>query len=732
MPRPKRGDYTEDPKYGTRILEIGMTGRDVWELQIKLIGWGSGTDNEGIGAFMDPVRVTGKLDRTTADAVRRFQQEHRLPITGIVDGATFHEIDAEPARHPVLVPDLACPCKARGDDGTILCRCNKHPNPGHCSGFGNGRFVGAHLLDNHATLSGEALDLYDMKEHAGIDKAVIWAVRALLHRADVPTIAIVAGYRCWHDNYLTTDDTRWQHRRSTFHLGKTIELRHPDVPGTCTITGNIVCAWCANVRARAIAKCGFQLRWQEPDRVSVAAGGFDARPPATPFAVHIDTVRRLAREDDDFVDTDKKSIEPLYTGRLAFSYPVDVGAGPDPTKARLDPRRASSATFFDNIETKEGGGFPLGASRTWHGGVHLHVALGAEVRAIADGEVVACRVGESETEKAHGSRNFVLLRHKRKGDIYYSLYMHLDAETAKDDATVPWRRRLFLQSKDHVEAVLPSPLFVHTTVDTPKLTAHGKVAVDHEGLAIGDHREVAGVEARARTLDARFADSDDWMVVKLAAPANTYVFTKRGGEEFAKRRGAVAGLADKITNKEVIGLANPIKVGAGELIGRVGAEPTHASLVGRGPYVHVEVFSAANLLAGVDGFELVDASEAAKIADRKDVVKKLVDAALLVEPQDGVLAETDLDALAEDPSIARLRSVVLKAPNAFGDIDWKAALAAAKCFSFMKDEDRDALGDAFNDYRFWSDATGASLPGATVFHYHPVALLLHFAYTPEA
>src|ERR1041384_5616512 len=105
MPRP-----TTHKDYGQRVLKLGSEkGLDIWELQLKLIGWGSGTDNDGIGSVMDPVRITGEFDNTTRDAVMRFQKAHKLPVTGIVDGEVFCGIDREPALHPVVVHDLRCP-----------------------------------------------------------------------------------------------------------------------------------------------------------------------------------------------------------------------------------------------------------------------------------------------------------------------------------------------------------------------------------------------------------------------------------------------------------------------------------------------------------------------------------------------------------------------------------------------------------------------------------------------
>lgn len=699
------------PDYGTRVLEPGVSaGRDVWELQIKLIGWGSGSDDDGIGSVMDPARVNGDYDSTTRDAVKRFQKAHGLPITGAVDVATYRALDREAGDHPVFVTDLRCPCVTGANDGPILCRCNKHPSAGKCAGFGSGRFAGKFILEG-TPFAAEKLDLYDMEEHDGVDKATLWAARALMHRAGVKQVKVSAGYRCWHDSYHTVDDTRWRHRRSTLHLGKSIEILHA---GVC-VEGAAACAECDRVRQVALAKCGFQLRWHEPDRVSVAEGRPGAPAPVVAAAVHIDTARRKNREKDDFVKTDADAVKPLYSYRAGLSYPVDRGGG-------LDPKIAPSNAFFDAIEAAKGGYFPLGRFRLWHGGVHLPAAIGGPIRAICDGEIVGCRVGEAEDAKAHGSRNFVLLRHRWKDKDLYSLTMHLDAEQASDAATVPWRRRLFLRTKDHLEALAPTAIYAHTAGAPGKLTPQGS-------LEIGEAIEAQGGELDPRTLDPTAPANSK--VVKLAAAPDRYVYTTRDGVEVARCHPADAALADAIKDHRVIGLERPIRVFGGDCIGKGARTPTHASFAGLGAFFHLETFAEQNLLTAAD-YPVLDASDDAKVADRKEITAKLVAAKLVPPPVDGVLLDADIDALQKDPGRGRLRSAVLKAKSAWA-LDWKDALSKSPTFGFMKDADRDALGDAYNEYRFWADVKAGKgpLPGSeVVHHFHPITLLLQIAFTP--
>jgi hypothetical protein len=703
MPRPA------GPAYGSRELTLGTDGLDTWELQIKLIGWGSGSDNDGIGQLMDPVKVHGTFDATTADAVKRFQKAHGLSVTGVVNGQTFRAIDRELVEHPISLDDLRCPCVKGVNDGPILCRCPNHPNAGKCTGFGKKRFAGKFLLDG-TPLAAEKLAVYDMEEYDGVDKAVIWAVRALMHRARLSAIKVVAGYRCWHDNYHAADAVRWHHRRSTLHLGKTIEFMHAR---KCVEKKKAPCAECERIRRVALAMCGYQLRWLELDRVVIGEGAMDAAPPTTPFAVHVDTALLKNREASDYVKTDSDAAKPLYTGAVGLSLPVDLGEG-------RDPKVATTTAFYDNVEKASGGLFPVGKARIWHTGIHLQPAKNSTVYAMCDGEVVACRVGEAESTRPFGSRNFVLLKHMWKGKAVYSLYMHLDKEGASDKSEARWRRQLHLKSKDHVEAL--ETLAFHNLA---------KNRFSHSlGIDAGDHVETTGAELDPRTLDPTAPTNSK--VVKLKKPNNTYVYTQIAGKAVGKLGAADAALAEKIKKAEVIGLEKTIKVHAGEALGAVAKAPKDPSLAPLGRYVHLEMFSEDNLLTSA-GYTQLDATDGAKVADRKEITKALVAAHLLSNPIDGVLADTDIEGISTDPHRGRFRSAVLKMESAWS-LKYKDAFTASTTFSFMKNADRDALGDAFQEYAFWADAKAAakgSMPAApVVHHYHPIVLLLQMAYSP--
>jgi hypothetical protein len=451
----------------------------------------------------------------------------------------------------------------------------------------------------------------------------------------------------------------------------------------------------------------------------VADGRKDAPPPATPFSVHVNTVRRLGREEDDFVTTFYDSVQPMYQGHVSLSLPVDLGGGLDPKSAPTDP-------FFANIESGPGGWFPVGASRLWHGGVHLNFKGTTDVRAIADGELVGLRAGEAEDAKEFGSRNFVVLRHqfgpKGQEKDYYSLSMHLDSGKIAKDSRIRWRKLLYFRTKDHVEALLPCPIFVvyKDKENKDRLGAR-------PGFAPGECVEISGGEVNASTIDDRApADSK---LVKLADQvdnATAYVYTQLENKVISKRYDKDDALAGKIDGSTV-GLSRPIRITAGEVIGSTGVQPTSKLLKGQGPFLHLETFAAEKIVTG-DGWQDLTV-DTAKVADRAAITQTLIDKKLLVEPTDKVLTDADMRAAETDPSGEALRSVILKMQSTWS-LDWKTALTGPDSLKFNKDMDK--VGDKFNEYRWWDDVKkgGGKLPDSdTVLHFHPIALILALAYS---
>ncbi|CAI8841391.1 hypothetical protein [Pseudomonas serboccidentalis] len=131
-----------------------------------------------------------------------------------------------------------------------------------------------------------------------------------------------------------------------------------------------------------------------------------------------------------------------------WSYPLKVGAA-----GTTDPQQ-----FYKALAKAKDGFYPLGANGLWHGGIHFDEASGlvpdlAEVKCIADGEVVAYRIDSRYPKSAYGtaeaefSTGFVLVKHRLEVPvqpatpapagspasppapgpslIFFSLYMHL-------------------------------------------------------------------------------------------------------------------------------------------------------------------------------------------------------------------------------------------------------------------------------------------------------------------
>lgn len=726
------------PRYGKRTLQTDpqSKGLDVWELQIKLIAWGSGSNNDTIGAPYMPVIVNGTYDATTRDAVKRFQRALNLPVTGIVDAATFLAIDGEAAIYAVMPHTMQCPC-ILPDPIPIMCRCDKHHKKGICSGFGNGMYSGKFLLDKEklpdgTSLSSEKLDVYDMQEYPGMDKALLWAIRGLMRRANVDRIFVSSGYRCWQDNYRHTDDRRWRHRRSTFFFGKSLEFYHDLTCANTPANPPAVaapCATCVNIRRAALELCGFQARWQEPDRVSVGEVAQDVPAPANLYAVHVSTVRRRGREKDDFIKTYADSIKPIFeNGIPAYSLPIDLGGG-------LDWQTAPTSAFFANTEAGPGGWFPISPNRILHTGIHLFAAAATPICAIADGDVVACKAGEADTAHPYGSRNFVLIRHKLKKKIWYSLYMHLDSGAIADNSPIGWRKKAHMLQHSHVEMDLPAPIFRTEPVVGVGIPPGTTRLVGLGGLRAGEWmRTAAAITVDPRTtpappLDPKFAQNSQ--LVRLVNPAvvqASYACVQLEGTVFGRSVAADATVANPIATNSPFAVTSPIPVRAGEQIGFIAAAPTDAALNAHGTFFHLETFSNEALLTG-DGYTTVDlSSDPSVYMNRKALYDALLNQKLIAEEAAGVILPADLTAPGSSVDLVRMRSAVIKARSAWA-VNWKLQLSGSPTFGFMQTAPRDTMGDNMNLYRWWTAVSvNAGLPSPdSLFHYNPITLLLQLA-----
>jgi hypothetical protein len=104
--------------------------------------------------------------------------------------------------------------------------------------------------------------------------------------------------------------------------------------------------------------------------------------------------------------------------------------------------------LYHQAERGKGGFFPLGDNGLFHCGAHLTPERGSAALAIADGEVVAARIGVPAGEHPWGDTGFVLLQHPLQGDkSIFSLLLHLQAEPLHPDRTdAQWLKRLLIEA----------------------------------------------------------------------------------------------------------------------------------------------------------------------------------------------------------------------------------------------------------------------------------------------
>lgn len=276
----------------------------------------------------------------------------------------------------------------------------------------------------------------------------------------------------------------------------------------------------------------------------------------------------------------------------------------------------SIAALYHLTERGLGGFFPLGDSAMFHCGAHLIVPTDSKVLAVADGEVVAARLGASPGEHPWGDTGFVILRHPTKDDKnLYSLVLHLRREALHPDrASSPWLKRLLTfamtpkgtEKKPKWRVLVPLPgwkdedkgNFTRANVQNDVKLPIG--IYDEEDEQVIDHRHYL-------KLQGNWILADEETVKELSAWSDFDLDTAARNSPIVKALvdGKVAVFdADKDADGK-----RQWKVLAGEVIGRAGWYLGSSS-------IHWSMFSKEPVFpSGALGDEEFKAEEPVKLAD---------------------------------------------------------------------------------------------------------------------
>ena len=148
---------------------------------------------------------------------------------------------------------------------------------------------------------------------------------------------------------------------------------------------------------------------------------------------------------------DFKFFASKIRGRSVFPV-VIIGSKPDVPEEPDKAEEIANALFENNESEGEGGYYPVGpfgATRLWHGGVHLRATQGTPVYAPFSGKIVAARMTD---ECPVGSRNFVLIRTDTivgSAQIrFWTLLFHLDQEPSAQGDVPAWYKTAQQQLAD--------------------------------------------------------------------------------------------------------------------------------------------------------------------------------------------------------------------------------------------------------------------------------------------
>lgn len=402
--------------------------------------------------------------------------------------------------------------------------------------------------------------------------------------------------------------------------------------------------------------------------------------------------------------------------------------------------------LYHQTERGPGGFFPLGESGLFHCGAHVTPGSGAEIMAMADGEVVAARIGQGPGEHPWGDTGFVLLRHKLKGDKnIYCLYLHLKKEPLHPDNTdALWLKRLLIDAmedpknpkKPKWRVMEPQPTwkdadkgkFSPTNVDTKNKLAPG--VYEEEAELVQDSKRY--VKLKEKWIRAIGPDGDGGKVKELS-PFSDYdlpTACKNSPAVKALNDGKVAVL-DSIKGDD--GKSHKYLVEGGETVGKsgkyLGSESLHWSVFSKDA-----VFPGGSLpdaeFAAADAVKVADLDLSSKDPGTKEHATALIEA---VDPKKAFIGKEDLPWIVAPGELREF----YRAPTEC----WRARYQAVKSTAdFKLDVDKLVGQDRYKshtdaekgdfkknakDFLFWDELSSAEdfpADGKAVF-VHPVTAL---------
>ena len=282
---------------------------------------------------------------------------------------------------------------------------------------------------------------------------------------------------------------------------------------------------------------------------------------------------------------------PPTTGMTQLPFPVD---GSNAVTAE------GITSIYHLAERTAGGFFPLGDTGLFHSGAHLALPEATVLSAMADGELVAARIGEGPGEHPWGDTGFVITRHLLKGDKkIYSLFMHLQREALHPDRASPWLKTLLLDaSKDKEQKVkwrvlegLPTWKDADKGKFSPANVQNDKVApagvYDEDEELVVDHKRYVKLKGQGWVRTSG-VEGDEGKAKELSPYANFDL------EKAKKNSPLVKALADgkvAVFDSEKDGDKHKYKLLAGEILGRSGRYID-------GPTLHWSVFSKDEVFPG--------------------------------------------------------------------------------------------------------------------------------------